>query len=309
MSTAPSFKLDLELYRRKPKETVPVTFDASLQSLGIRMTREEKKVKHGLYDMILDQNTKNENIRDFPFMTLNVHEIENDLYCMVPKKVTAYVHNPASQPKPKRSRSSAKDNKDTTNAFGGTKSKAVRAQEAVQSQYYVKDEYLTKDYGPDRKRGRASSEDELGLAESMLSTKAPVLPKNFYALANELFTGFWEMDIEDELAPAFFAVISNTNCASYGLPKYSEIPMSLAVIRNRLDATRDLSTSFGGSSRTRQTEPVSAYRGIEDFYSDFKQMFENILTYYPTDSPVRAKAIELSAKFQELWVEVKNKFN
>ena len=151
-----------------------------------------------------------------------------------------------------------------------------------------------------------------GVAFVLRAPEKP-LPLNFYEVAFRVFNEFWTLEFEDadtDLRISLFAKINSSNCKEYNLEHYSESSSSLADIYERLEATLNIGkpkAKVGGALKV-AVNMTFPYRSTEDFFSDFRAMFDNIYIYYPKDGKVFAKILELDALFNSRWEEALKRF-
>ena len=169
--------------------------------------------------------------------------------------------------------------------------------------------------------GGSLSLDDIHMAMSTSSVPRP-LPANFLPVMSKLFSVFWEMEFDDpSVSHAFFAKIDAANCKLYGMETFAERASSLAVISERLKATEEMqsqgahyqmtmlsSTRIQTSGAHSSGSPAMPYRSVEDFFTDFREMFDNVYRYFPHDGAVQLKAKELDAIFTSKWEAVKAQF-
>ena len=317
------------------------TLEGFLVSLGpsFKLTNEEKRMKTGLLACATANPVSLSQVKPPQLWVFPTAELEQELKLETPRKVQTFVPSAASTAAAaSKSRENIKKAR-IANTAGG---RAKRNAQAIDSSHYVSDE--TTSHGGAliedalaRKRSRLSSgcggggggsgdagggssddaiaEDDI---QSMTAMLRP-LPANFYQVMHGLFSVFWEMDFADEkVSYAFFAKIDATNCILYGLETYATRASSLVGISERLQATDDMQKNGLHHpmmlSSTRPAQAAAAvstalpYRSVEDFYTDFREMFDNIYRFYPTESPVQAKAKELDQIFKAKWLHVKSQF-
>ncbi len=306
----------------KPKANVSKTFDALVNTIGVKLNAEEKKLPSGLAQIVA--NVTAERASSYRFIPFPMHELQDSFVLVAPRKVNTYV---ASQrtlnaqaasaaasanggaPKEKVKRESSgggKGNPAWRVGFGKPRASRAHLQEDL-GHFVAEDEDRDEDgdFNP-RKRERLFEDEnsaaDLGAPEQILSSaESIVLPKNFYQVIYGVFEQFWSMEFDDPaVSQAFFAKIDINNCRAYGLEVFAESSMSLSVIRDRLDATNATGATSTGYSL--------AYRSPEDFYSDFRQMFENIFAFFPPQSAPQLKAIELNTLFHVKWEAAKASF-
>ena len=311
--------------------------DKWIETSGVKLTQDEKKMRTDLRIVALSKSSERERNSSYHFTPFNSRELENDMVLAIPRKVTAYVQSA----KHLKEQTAAADKAAALAAGKSAKSTAKRAQRDGQkggnpawgvglsksrlSKAHMGDELaqFSRDDGMggystmaldggdamSRKRARMSGLDDSSLAdqgapEEILSSGHDViLPINFFEVINNVFLKFWNMEFEDnQVNQAFFANIDNLNCKMYGLEVYAERCMSLSVIRDRVEGTKGIGQNVGKITNH------NAYKSHEDFYSDFRQMFENINIFFPEDSPAKLKATELNTYFHTIWEEAKSTF-
>jgi hypothetical protein len=308
----------------KPISSVRKTFDpylTPLAPLGVKLSNEEKKLKTGLLDHATGITT--EQMSSYEFRKFPASELEQDMVLVAPRKVTAYVHVPIKPEKEKKKRTST-----GTSAAASRSAKqaraASRAQEAIQDKFFVKDDTAENGEAVQsamaRRMARTSStagggSGMEGPAEAIFTSTAIRLPKNFYAVISGVFNKFWEMEFDEpSVNQAFFAKIDKANCKEYGLENFSELPMSLSVIRDRVEASKQVDLLGGwdqaAMAGTKESKDAlhAAFKSNEDFYSDMLSMYTNIDMYFPPESPAYTKGKELRAIFEKEWAAAKTKF-
>eukprot|EP01035_Chromulina_nebulosa_P017828 gene17828-23439_t len=108
------------------------------------------------------------------------------------------------------------------------------------------------------------------------------IPENLYKVITKICEDFWELDYDPpEVSFAFFALINSRNCHEYHLQDFAVESCSLAVIKDKINN--------------------KLYSTADEFVVDFRQMFKNILQYYPSTHLAYSKAIELSKLFELRW--------
>ena len=308
----------VDRYLVKPISNVRKTFDSYLtQLVGIKLSGEEKRMKTGLLEHAT--GITSDQVTSYEFRTFPSTELEQDLVLVAPRKVTAYVPVALKPEKEKKKRSST-----SAGASRAVKPRTTsRAQEIRQEKFFVRDDTAEPGEAVQsalaRKMARMSSAGGNtgmeGPAEAIFTSREVSLPKNFYEIINGVFSKFWNMEFDEpSVNQAFFAKIDKSNCSHYGLQNYSESPMCLSVIRDRLEASKQVDDLGGwdqaalvGTKESRDAMQ-QAYKSNEDFYSDVMAMFTNIHMYFPADSPAFAKGKELTEVFQKDWEEGKGNF-
>ena len=285
-------------------------FDHLIAGSALKMSLEEKKVSPGLLVMI--ENITSDRASVYGFPSFPVHDLEQNLVLVPPRKVTTYnasSHTLAKQHAAAKSEAGGPEKKKVKREGGAKKGnsnfkvgigKIQKAQIQAEDEHFVAEDdvdYSNINYNNSRNEDGIRYSD-IGVAEQIMSSIEVVLPTNFLDIIRVVFQYFWELEFDDPLVnQAFFANIDNLNCAQYGLPAFADLPMSLSIIRDRINETIK---NENGYSRS--------YKSPEDFYSDFRQMFENIFQFYPPDSTPRAKAIELNDTFHQKWAVAKSEF-
>jgi hypothetical protein len=310
----------------KPISSVRKTFDpylTPLSNLGIKLSNDEKKMKTGLLDHAT--GIPADQASSYEFREFLVQDLEQDMVLVAPRKVTAYVPVVVKPEKEKKKRTSKGPGNAARNAKQARAQRAAnKAQEVNQENFFVKED--TAEPGEAvpsalaRRMARASSTAGGGTgmegpAEAIFTSQEVSLPKNFYEVIYGVFTKFWTMEFDEpSVNQAFFAKIDKANCTHYGLKNFSERPMSLGVIQDRMEASRQVH-DFGGWSEaclvgTKESRDSlnQAFKSEEDFYSDMLSMFNNISMYFPSDSPAVSKGKELHAVFVKDWEQAKSKF-
>ena len=137
--------------------------------------------------------------------------------------------------------------------------------------------------------------DEMHMQDpSVVQQMATRTPSNLQEILEELFTVFWEMDVDDACNVAFFSIITPLSCANVGLADYfTKFPKlskayTIASMKEKLDKGQ--------------------YTSVESFAYDFRQMCANAVEYYPAGSAVATKAAEMKATFETDWAAAQNKF-
>lgn len=116
------------------------------------------------------------------------------------------------------------------------------------------------------------------------------LPSNFYPLVQPLFDEFWHKEFTDQTVTcAFFAVITNSNCAQYSLSSFSEQSYSLPIINDKIKHRK--------------------YVTAEEFNFDFQQLFCNIIRYYQEEHPAVAVARDFQRTFELKWRALEPRFS
>jgi len=318
----------------KPTSQINPFFDQFLGTLNqsARLTDEEKRAKTGLREMVTNPALAQGGVVVPPRLwVFSTSELENELKLQVPRKIQAYVPPVATVP-PVQSQKS-KENVKKMRAANTTAGKVKRNLQVMDASHYVSDDVTTVGntsvsifddvVGLPRKRTRLSSAgggdgggdggdddgDGWSGGGSAASALYPPLPKNFYDIINGIFQTFWSMEFPEEaVSLAFFAKIDSSNCTEYGLTSFSESPSGLAVIRDRMDASllARQHEQYGGPAPG--AYGIQPYRSVEDFYTDFRHMFDNVYRYFPADSPAQVTARELDVKFKVTWAAAKSAF-
>jgi len=290
----------------KGKAQVSKFFDNLVTGINLKLTAEEKKLPPGLAQIV--NNITAERASTYSFVPFPEHELLETLVLAPPRKVNAYsvssrtlainAAQASGPPKEKVKREptgAAKGNVNWRVGFGRSKISRAHMQED-QGHFVSEDASASIDDENPRKRERLTEDgnllSDMGAPEQIMSSSEIVLPVNFFPVLNGVFEQFWQLEFDNpSVSQAFFAKIDLTNCRSYGLESFAERSMSLSVIRDRLEATK----ASSGYTHT------TAYISPEDFYSDFRQMFENIFSFFPPQSAPQLKAIELNTLFHEKW--------
>ncbi len=298
--------------------------DNFIKSLNLKMSNDEKKLSSGLFDVVTHISA--ERAASYGFTPFPLHELEINLGLEAPRKVNAFSAGSKTQALlAAGTTTGAVDNGvkvKRENKFGvgfgsrkriGNKAfqvggnKAARQHLADEEAQFVSEETVDYGYAHAAHMSQEGDDDNdnfggAGAPEQILSSTEIVLPTNFLNVIKGVFEPFWLLEFDDPaVSQAFFANIDNINCKQYGLTAFTDAPMSLSIIRDRMDATEANIGNFGsGYSR--------AYKSPEDFYSDFRQMFENIFSYYPPQSLPQLKAVELNTLFHEEWDKAKAVF-
>lgn len=288
----------------------PVAFVSKIKEASDEDKKQSSKLfelKTGLFEMASVQPS-GEPPRLWVFPT---QELESELKLQAPRKVQAFV--PAPAPPPQQSQKS-KENIKKMRAANTIAGRAKRSLLVMDNSHYVENDITTvgktaihvddMDDAMARKRSRLGDSDDGGV--SIMRMYEEALPVNFYELINELFQHFWAMEFDEAIvSQAFFAKIDAANCTEYGLQSFADSASCLVVIRDRVDAT--LVARHQGAN-AQPGYGATPYRSLEDFFTDFREMFDNAYKYYPADSPVQAKAKELDAVFKQKWEECKKNF-
>lgn len=312
----------------KASANTPKVFDQFLQGLNhtSKLTAEDKKQKTGLAEMI-SSFEEGQPLTAPRLWVFSEKELENELKLQVPRKVQSYVAPAtASAPAPRsqKSKETVKKMRDANTAS----SKVKRNQAAVDANHYVSDEMpgddsaMFEDSIASRKRTRYSAmggDDDGGggggggggYAQSdEPAFHLPPLPKNFIDVIDGIFQYFWGLDFGEntKISEAFFARINKMNCRDYGLANFSEASSGLATIDERLKATKELQQARLGLRAPPSVFGTQPYRSIEDFYSDFRTMFDNVYKFFPSDHPALPVAREQDAIFAAKWQEANKAF-
>jgi len=311
----------------------------SLQRL-VKLTEAEMKLKTGLFEMVTSLSpsvTGQATLAPPRVWMFPTSELENELKLQIPREVQGYWASGAARSAPAQKSQKSKENVKKMRAANTTAAKAKRNLAVMDAGHYVSEDAVTignttlsgydLDEAMARKRMRSDEDGydydgegggESSNTEDVGQQRVEPLPTNFCEVIKEVFEHFWQMEFEDEsvMRIAFFAKIDSSNCTEFGLESYASSASCLAVIRDRIDATcvaKERSAAaalYGSSSRGGggSTHGIQPYTSINDFSSDFRQMFNDIERFWPASSPVRAKAKELSAIFAVKWQDAQAKF-
>lgn len=314
----------------------------------VKMTDAEKKLKTGLFEMVTSLSssvTGQATLAPPRVWMFPTNELENELKLQIPREVQPYdpkASGAASSAPAGQKSQKSKENVKKMRAANTTAAKAKRNSAVMDAGHYVSEDAVTignttlsgydlaEAVARKRMRGDEDGYDYDGEGEGEsgggggssngedVGQRAEPLPTNFYELIREVLDYFWFMEFEDESAAkiALFAKIDSSNCAEFGLESYASSASSLAVIRDRMDATllakqqAEAAELYGSSSRVGagSTRGVRPYTSLNDFSSDFRQMFSDIERFWPASSPVRAKAKELSDEYTNKWQQAQAKF-
>jgi len=307
-------KIDRSKAVKGGKAQVSKLFDGLISGIGVKLNAEEKKLPPGLAQIV--NTISAERASTYNFVPFPEHELLETFVLAPPRKVNTYQASqktiaaqaaaaggpPKEKVKREPTGAAAKGNASWKVGFG--RSKISRAQLQEDLGHFVSEDHIVNDDDMNpRKRERLTDDgnllSDLGAPEQILSSSEIILPANFFAVINSVFEQFWRMEFDNpQVSQAFFAKIDLANCRAYGLESFAERSMSLSVIRDRLEATK----ATAGYTHT------SPYISPEDFYSDFRQMFENIFAFFPPQSAPQLKAIELNTLFHSRWEDAKAAF-
>lgn len=109
-----------------------------------------------------------------------------------------------------------------------------------------------------------------------------VTPEVLYTTIQSIFHEYWSMSFDsDDITAAFFARIDAYNAHMFRLSSFAPESTSLSVIQQRITERR--------------------YTSLDAFQYDMDTMFNNILKYYPPESPAVSTAQRLKAQFASQW--------
>jgi len=296
------------------KAQVSKLLDGLISGIGVKLTQDEKKLPPGLAQIV--NTISAERASTYSFVPFPEHELLETFVLTAPRKVNTYAAGnktiaqqaaaaggpPKEKVKREPTGAAARGNPNWRVGFGRSKISRAQAQEDM-GHFVSEDQSFNDDDTNPRKRERVTDDgnmlSDLGAPEQILSSSEIILPLNFFAVISGVFETFWQLEFDNpQVSQAFFAKIDLANCRSYGLESFAESSMSLSVIRDRLEATK----ATAGYTHS------SPYISPEDFYSDFRQMFENIFAFFPPQSAPQLKAVELNTMFHSKWEGAKTAF-
>lgn len=254
-----------ESLHQKLEQSVLRTYDAYI--LPHKISKSEKGIRTNLGELIRTPMDSVITIAPFP-----TSQLEAILQLQPPKKVIEYSgpqhYVEDNKRKEKRTRVSR------PRPRGGAKNAPE-----VASIYHDEDQTTTMTMN---KRFKSSNEEEYNDFYQEEVQEVVQIPSNFYDIAQGVFNTFWQMEFDEtEVTWAFFAKINSKNCADFKLTTFAETSYSLATIKEKLS--------------------YKQYRTTMDFVYDFRQMFDNIYTYYPPNHAAYKQAFELQPVFEERW--------
>jgi len=111
----------------------------------------------------------------------------------------------------------------------------------------------------------------------------------------KIFNHFWDLEYDESISYAFFTTRENntSTAGSYFTLQEQPVPSelrSLPIIRDKM-ILKQYSVSKAK---------------FEEFASDFRKMFANIMSNYPPTHAAHVKAAELAAAFEEMWAAETN---
>jgi len=137
------------------------------------------------------------------------------------------------------------------------------------------------------KRRRSEFSQELAAMSAMNDMNTQSVATNLVEVITDVHAVFWEMTFDQANNDVFFSVITPQRCSLLGMADYfQKFPhldqaFTLPFIKEKLDQNK--------------------YRSHEEFVYDFRQMFDNVIIYFPEGSSQSLKAKELKIVFEDKW--------